>query len=112
MPYIENPFKKGVCVICINDNFPAWKTTDKDKSQIGKQPSLYPKRGEICVIDEILGEFIRFDEYDVDDPNDKEFGFCWWKHTHFKLVRDEEAEIYFNEKSNNCVNLIKQVIKK
>lgn len=92
MSYIENPFKVGQYAKCINDNFPEIITTNEDKSNLGKQPSKYPKLGKYYVVDEILGEFIRFDEFDCSDENSIDYGYKWWFHTHFQALTDEEFE--------------------
>lgn len=78
MAYIENPFRTGQYAQCINDNFPVVETTG-DKSQIGTHPLTHPKKGEICCVDEILGEFLRFDEYDCNDETSIDYGYKWWK---------------------------------
>ena len=83
MAYIDNPFKSGDTVICINDRFSMVVTT-ADKSLIGTLPPIHPAIGESLVIDEILGEFIRFDRYDCKDTSLPDYGWRWWKHTHFK----------------------------
>lgn len=94
--YIENPFKVGQYAKCINDNFPAVITTDEDKSQLGKQPKNHPIKGKFYVVDEVLGEFIRFDEFDCHEQNSLDFGWKWWKHTHFKPLTDSEFEKEYN----------------
>lgn len=86
MPYIENPFSVGENVVCINDNFPQVITTSDDKSRIGIIPNRRPVKGIIYQIDEILGEFIRFDCMDILDENDPDYGWRWWKHTHFAPI--------------------------
>ena len=95
MAYIENPFKEGQFVVCINDTFPVVETTMTDKSVIGTIPKKRPKKDEVCCIDEILGEFIRFDEYDDNDPSSIDYGYKWWKHTHFKHITHEELENHY-----------------
>lgn len=94
MEYIDNPFEIGNYALCINENFPVVETTG-DKSQIGKQPLSHPKYGEICCVDEVLGEYFRFDEHDCDDPNNPDYGWKWWKHTHFKILTQEEVEEHY-----------------
>lgn len=105
MAYIENPFEVGNYVICVNDIFPAVSTTG-DKSLIGTLPSEYPKKGEVCCIDEILGEFIRFDEYDCNEETSLEYGFRWWKHTHFKLMTNEEVENHYENVGKKTRELV------
>ena len=74
--------KEGDLVKCVSTNFLHWKTTNIDKSQIGSQADFHPRLGEQLIIDEILGEFIRFDCYDTDSYN-------WWHNSRFILVVDE-----------------------
>ena len=97
MAYIENPFKTGEYALCINENFPVVATTDEDKSIIGKQPTRHPKKGEICCVDEILGEYLRFDEYDDHDESSPDYGWKWWKHTHFKKMTMQEVEDHYEQ---------------
>lgn len=95
MAYIENPFSVGQKVVCVSDYFPKVITTDEDKSTLGNLPVRHPKRGEVYCIDEILGEFLRFDAFDEKDTTHPEYGWRWWKHTHFKGVEtdNETSEI-------------------
>ena len=97
MAYTENPFKVGQSVVCINDYFPQAITTGEDKSRIGIVPQSRPSKGVVYQIDEILGEFIRFDCMDMSDVEDPDYGWRWWKHTHFaaidnSLLLDSEME--------------------
>lgn len=87
MAYIENPFSVGQSVVCINDYFPMVITT-ADKERIGTLPTVHPKRNELLVIDEILGEYLRFNKYDCDDVNLPDYGWRWWKHTHFAAIQE------------------------
>ena len=93
MAYIENPFKVGHYALCINDIFPIVITTG-DKSQIGNLPTIFPQKGEICCVIEILGEYLRFEEY---DENYLDYGWRWWMHTHFKPITQEEVENRYEE---------------
>lgn len=93
MSYTENPFKLGQPALCINDVFPVVETTG-DKSQIGKQAINHPRKGEVCHVDEILGEYIRFDKHDCNDENNPDYGWKWWKHTHFKPLTQQEYEAH------------------
>jgi hypothetical protein len=103
MAYIGNPFKVGQYAICVNDNFPDIITTG-DKSQIGMHPAAFPRKNEICHVDEIRGEFLRFDEYDCNDENHPEFGCRWWIHTHFKQISNEEVEEYYEYLSKSILD--------
>lgn len=86
-----NPFHEGQTVVCINTNFPEMITTSEDKSRIGKIPPNHPKIGERLCIDEILGEFLRFDKYDIPES------FNWWKYTHFAPIDDQGIEESISE---------------
>ena len=57
MSYIENPFKVGQYVICVNDNFPVVETTG-DKSQIGNKPITFPKKGEITTVVKLTPKYM------------------------------------------------------
>lgn len=76
-------FKERQKVVCISDDFPAVHTTG-DKYEIGKMPNTHPIVGCTYIIDEILGDFIRFNEFDCDDPNSPEYGYKWWHHSRFE----------------------------
>lgn len=75
--------KQGDKVICVSENFPRWKTTDEDKTGIGLQPKIHPTKGEVLTVDEVLGEFLRFDIYDTDSYN-------WWKSNRFRKLNLQE----------------------
>lgn len=73
-------FNQGDRVICINDkNFTIVITTEEDKSIIGKYATSYPKEGDILTVDEVLGEFIRFDKCDNQS-------FNWFHEKYFTLL--------------------------
>lgn len=82
--------KEGDLVKCISTNFPLWKTTNVDKSEIDSQANFHPKLNQKLFIDEVLGDFIRFDVYDNED------GFNWWHKSRFVLVDDFEEECFEN----------------
>lgn len=92
----DNSFYVDQCVVCINDNFPMVITTG-DKSRIGTHADACPKIGEVLSIDEILGEFIRFDKYDCHDETHPDYGWRWFKHTHFRAATENETEDYFQQ---------------
>lgn len=77
-------FYEGQKVVCISENFPVEATTETDKSKIGNQAPIHPIKGETLVIDEMLGDFLRFDKYDTD-------AFNWWHSTGFRPI--DEIEI-------------------
>lgn len=64
-----NPFIEGQKVVCIGG--------------IPKYPT--PKKGEVNIIDEMLGDYLRFEKYDGETVN-------WWHHTSFKPVSEVEQE--------------------
>ncbi len=81
-------FEVGGKVVCINGNFP-WI-----KKYGGKRaPSIKPKKGEILIIDEILGEFLRFNVYDTSES------FNWWIDNQFAPVDEFEIEDNFVEEA-------------
>lgn len=91
--YIENPFCEGDLVECICEDFPALYTDKEDKSCLGKQAPVHPKKGEKLIVAEILGEFLRFDYYKLIDPPEN----MWYKHTNFRAVKSSsEVVVYQN----------------
>lgn len=110
MAYIENPFKVNQYVLCINDDFPVMATTDNDKSIIGTHPLRHPSKGEICCVDELLGEYLRFDEYDDNDENSPDYGWKWWKHTRFKAVTKQEVENHYEQVGKNVKEWFDKII--
>lgn len=66
-------FKVGQKVVCIDANFPHIKAYGGSGNV-----SYKPKKGGILVIDENLGDFLRFDKYDTVDS------FNWWFHNRFR----------------------------
>lgn len=92
--------REGDKVVCISENFPLWKTTNEDKSILGSHPNSHPKKDEVLIVDEVLGDFLRFDKYDTEED------FKWWKSDRFKKIDDIEEE-YMEEK--NTVNHVIQL---
>ena len=89
-------FYEGQKVVCISEIFPVHATTETDKSIIGTQAAFHPKKGETLIIDEILGDFLRFDKYDTD-------AFNWWHCSRFRPIDEiqitsqiEELEVVAN----------------
>jgi len=76
-------FYEGQKVVCISESFPVFKTTEEDKSKIGQQAPMHPVKGETLVIDEMLGDFLRFDKYDTD-------AFNWWHSSRFRPLDEFE----------------------
>lgn len=73
----------GDKVQCISSDFP-WieKYGGTSKRQIT------PKKGDILIIDEVLGDFLRFDLFDSEDS------FNWWHKSRFRklLFKEQEKE--------------------
>lgn len=101
MAYIENPFKIGQSVICVNDYFPMVITT-AGKERIGTLPQVHPKIDELLEISEILGEYLRFDIYDCKDETHPDYGWRWWKHTHFRPICEGNCTMNYCDE-NGCV---------
>lgn len=80
-------FNEGQKVVCISDDFPVKATTKLDKSIIGTQAPIHPQKGETLIIDEMLGDFLRFNKYDTDS-------FNWWHCSRFRPI--DEIEITSN----------------
>ena len=76
-------FNEGQKVVCISEHFPL---IDK-YGGTGKQAVNTPKKGEVLVIDEILGCFLRFDKYDTQES------FNWWKDDRFAPISEEKMFI-------------------
>ncbi len=83
---ITNPFSAGEEVICVNINFPFIK----DYGGSGEAKNK-PKENEVLVVDETLGDFIRFDKYDT------EGSFNWWHHNRFRTINLDEMEECISE---------------
>ena len=77
-------FFEGQKVVCISENFPVHATTLEDKNDIGKQASTRPVKGETLIIDEMLGDFLRFNKYDTDS-------FNWWHCSRFRPLDEFEV---------------------
>lgn len=74
---MENPFSEGDKVVCVSTDF---KWIEK-YGGVGEECPT-PFKGEVLTIDEILGEFLRFDKYDT------EASLNWWHHTRFAPVTE------------------------
>ena len=79
---MENRFEEGQKVICISNNFPHIK-----KYGGSEGATTTPKKGEILVIDEVLGDFLRFDKYDTYES------YNWWMFNRFSLIDDMELAL-------------------
>lgn len=77
-------FFEGQKVVCISESFPVHTTTLEDKSDIGKQAPIHPVKGEKLIIDEMLGDFLRFSKYDTD-------AFNWWHCSRFRPLDEFEV---------------------
>lgn len=76
---MENEFYEGQKVVCISENFPLLKKYGGDT-----EAKNTPKKDEVLIIDEILGEFLRFDKYDTDES------YNWWYFNRFAPISEEE----------------------
>jgi hypothetical protein len=83
----KNPFREGQSVVCISENFPVIKKY----GGTGEEATNTPKQGEVLVIDEILGGFLRFNKYDTEES------FNWWYYNRFAPVNEKEQEELINE---------------
>jgi len=89
---MNNSFEQGQEVVCISDNFPVIK----EYGGTGKEATSKPQKNETIIIDEILGEFLRFDKYDTEESCN------WWKHDRFapteeKIKEEQELEEILKE---------------
>lgn len=82
-------FTEGQKVICINDHFPVIK----EYGGTGKSPINFPQKGEVLIIDEILGEFLRFNKYDTLES------FNWWIETNFSNIDEVKESISIENKN-------------
>lgn len=80
---MEHGLREGQKVACISENFPVIKKY----GGVGKESNNTPKQNEVLVIDEILGDFLRFDKYDTNES------FNWWKADRFVPFDEIELEI-------------------
>ena len=86
-----NVFREGQKVVCISENFPVIK----EYGGTGKDAEFTPKKDEELVIDEILGDFLRFDKYDTNES------YNWWKHDRFAPIKELKTESKVNELSTS-----------
>lgn len=92
--------EEGTKVICISENFPLWKTTKEDKTEIGSHPINHPKKDEVLIVDEVLGDFLRFEAYDTVDE------YKWWHKNRFRIVDD--LDVIQRETSEMSVNVLQK----
>lgn len=90
-------FEEGKKVVCISEDFPVLTTTEIDKSHVGKQAPTHPKLREVLVVDEILGDFLRFDKYDTD-------AFNWWHSSRFKPLDEVSITISITEEDHSLTS--------
>lgn len=69
-----NNIKAGDHVICISEDFPHIKEFG------GTDTNRKPKLNEVLIVDEVLGVFLRFDEYDTD------LDHHWFHFNRFKKI--------------------------
>jgi len=80
---MEHGFQEGQKVVCISQDFPVIK----EYGGTGEEAKDTPKKDEVLVIDEILGDFLRFDKYDTNES------FNWWKADRFAPIDETELAI-------------------
>lgn len=71
---MQNPFYEGQKVVCVSDEFPR---IEKYSGPGPKYAKKHPVKGQVLIVDEILGEFVRFDIFDTTES------CCWWIHKNF-----------------------------
>lgn len=87
-----NPFYEGQTVVCINDSFIQGN---------GRESSNHPHRNEVLVVDEVMGEFVRFEKYDI--GTDEKL-WQYWEHKNFAPVEDDlNDNIWMNEQIKELV---------
>lgn len=69
-------------VICINDDFPF---IEKYSTSKNTNP-ITPKKGDELIIDEVLGDFLRFELFDSVDS------FNWWHKSRFRKIEESFCE--------------------
>ena len=80
---MEHGFQEGQKVVCISQDFPVIKKY----GGTGEEAKDTPKKDELLVIDEILGDFLRFDKYDTNES------YNWWKADRFAPIDENELAI-------------------
>ena len=78
-----NKFEEQQQVRCISDDFPHQKQHGGTEGEATHKPKV----GEVLIIDEILGEYLRFDHYDTPETHQ------WWHHTRFEPIGEKEKAI-------------------
>ena len=76
-------------VVCINDDFPPIKKYEDlshPSSGIFNSAGNKPKLREVIIIDDVLGDFLRFEKYDTVES------FNWWIADNFAPIDDEKVE--------------------
>ena len=82
---MKNNFHEGQKIVCVSENFPLIKEYGGNWIE----PNKKPKKDEVLIIDEILGDFLRFDKYDTSES------FNWWKYDRFADINElEELQNY------------------
>jgi len=87
----DNPFILGQKVVCISDDFPGVRTSDPDKSIIGRQAKYHPHKDDVLIIDDIIGPYLNFEKYNTAESNQ------WFHYTRFAPVLEEGIEAEANE---------------
>ena len=85
-----NIFSEGQKVVCISEDFPII-----EKWSTGEETNNKPKKGEILVIDEILGDFLMFNKYSSEGE------INWWKYDRFAPIEETDTSS-FNHSHRHC----------
>ena len=72
----------GQKVVCINGEFPSIKKYGGLPNNAKTKPVLR----EVIIIDDVLGEFLRFEKYDTAESRN------WWIDKNFAPIDDEKLE--------------------
>jgi hypothetical protein len=97
---MNNNFEVGQLAICISDNFPHVAEYSKTKTDtIINKPAL---RG-VYEIAEILGDYLRFDEFDIKDEFGNVLVFNWFKYDRFAVL--QVVETLLNEEKKHFLDL-------
>jgi len=80
----NNPFFEGQKVVCISDDFPLMRRWSGGADAI--DCAVKPKIGDVLIIAETLGLFLRFDEFDT------ELSYNWFHWNRFAPFEDDELE--------------------
>lgn len=93
---MKNKFNEGQKVMCVSNDFPLIKKYGGN----GKEPLKTPKKDEILIIDEILGDFLRFEKYDSNES------INWWKFDRFRDITELEERQEYEDKQREADEMV------